>query len=287
MSDYQLDLKSSGAHFWILLFLVCTVGLIYIGVKGLDTENVRMIAISLIFGFMLLASFVMIGRQVTTEEKSSFNSLSLFFWAGFLLWAFFKAGASYKSLSIFSALTISPQNMMSSVGQQMPPIWNYFVNVITAPIIEELFFLITVPLLMFALLMPVFMSLTRENKVVAKVLSLLVICITLALVFRIFHVGSMETGLFSSFGIAAMLFRAVQIALFWGDSMLDAIPGTKFLASFGIGAHVANNFVEMGGVSTIFTLLITDPVGWLIIAFISSLAIIPLVSVFNNSMGKR
>lgn len=280
--SYQLDIKESGAHFWILLFLVSVTGLLYMGVKGADTENVRMIAISLIFGFMLLASFVMIGKQLG-EEKSTFNQLALFFWAGFLVWSLFKAGASYKSLSLFSSLTISPQNMMSALGQQMPPIWNYFVNVITAPIIEELFFLITLPLLLFAMFMPILMKLTKENKLASRGLALVIVCTILSVIFRIFHVGSMEAGLFSSFGIAAMLFRAVQIALFWGDSLLDAIPGTKFLASFGIGAHISNNFAEMGGVSTIFTLLITEPMGWVILAFISSLAIVPLVSVFSKS----
>ncbi|MCK5023465.1 MAG: hypothetical protein KAS04_04805 [Candidatus Aenigmarchaeota archaeon] len=285
MSDYQLDLKNSGAQWWILLFLVSVIGLFYIAVKGLDTENVRMMAVALIFGFMLLASYVVIGRQLFAE-KSSFSQMSISFLAGFVLWAVFKAGASYQSLSILSALTISPQNMLSSVGQQMPPIWNYFINVITAPIVEELFFLIAAPVLLFSLLMTFFMKLTKENKLLSKVLSLIAIIVILSVVFRIFHVGSMETGLFSRFGIAAMFFRAVQIALLWGDSMFDAIPGTKMLAGFGIGAHMANNFIEMGGFSTVFTLLITDPAGWIIMLFLSSMIIVPLVSLFSKGMRR-
>lgn len=275
MAELEYEGKG-GSAFYIIVVLSAMVGLTYLMLKGFALENMRMVVIGAIFLLMLLFA-TLINIKTLFGEQRSFGAVIGMFWLGFLAWYTIAYLAVSRPQSMFSSFSIHGQVMLSNVSQQLPPIADFFVNVISAPITEELFFLLTLPLLLFYLAGRIRPDFEKEPLLKA-VVAVIVFAIT-AYIFVEFHTG--QAGLLSAFGIAALVFRSIQLALFHGNELFKVLPGTDMLASFAIGAHMANNLAATGGITKMIS-LINEPVMMLFVLVLGSFIVVPILNLKNK-----
>ncbi len=268
-----------GIIFYISIVLLAAIGLLLMALQGRTQDNINMIVIALIFFSMLVFSFV-VARKSLLNDQHSFTQVSGFFWLGFIVWGLISYFGSKKPQSIFSAFAIPEQGLLATVNSQLSPINNWFVTNISAPITEEIFFLLALPILLFSMLK----NIIPGDEWHHKLARLAIVVIVDSLLFALFHTGQVLftlTGL-TAFAIAAISFRAIQLTAKWGEDMFDLIKNTDILASAAIGSHFGNNFFSSGGLSTVFSLLIYEPLGWVLIVILALSLIVPLYHLKNK-----
>lgn len=257
----------SGA-FWLIFILISIIGLFYLQLFGFYENNFRAITVGGIFIMMLAISLIIIGKPLFTA-KETFPQMCVSFWLGFGLWGAISWIAQLQPKSIFAFFSIEPQAMLSSVAQQMPMFWNFFVTVWTASFIEEAFFLLTIPVL-------IFLVMNQLGKFVSvlgnKVLQMTLVIIISSLTFAFFHTGQV---MFIGFVIAAIVFRGIQLGLYWGDAFWDVIPFTAILASFATAAHLINNWMAFGFMNGL-NIMFSEPFGWVLLGVLGIFAIVPI-----------
>lgn len=224
---------------------------------GVATMLTALVFLSVYFGFHAL-QFYSIQMADDPEVERYWRSqldtpqeLSLILLLGFVLWygvASFQAGAVHSVVAdvpVLSTLEATvaelpamPQSMlMSSATAEIDPAYARFANVISASYTEEAFFIGGLPLALLLLLA----GMGIKNRGVKYAI---VLVLTSAL-FASFHVGEAT---FSAFWIAAFSFAMLVRGLSLFDFAADIVGGIAVLASFAIGAHVANNVVASGGI---------------------------------------
>ena len=134
---------------------------------------------------------------------------------------------------------------------------NAFVNVISAPVAEECFFLIAMPLAIIYLLQ-------KQFKIPESISIIGAVSIT-AVTFAYFHVSYQTMGIFL---LSAIFFRFVMNLLYWGDAKLDIFERFDIAPEFVVGAHIANNIITTSGFLATFNLFLTNPIGILFIGIL-------------------
>lgn len=268
--------SNTGVIFWAMCIIFSFVGLAYMIGLGITTHNAQMTLIALMFGTMLTFSLVIsnfISKDTFFKETYSFTKVTTSFLIGFVSWFAFATISTASKQSIFSTFTISNQNLLASVSSQMPPIWGWFINCVSAPIVEEAFFLIALPSMLFYIIFQI-----KEE--FPPIVALLIVLPMAAISFRIFHTGQ-SGAVLSVFGIAAIIFRSIQIFLrYSGSKAFDFIP-LPVCASFAVGAHMANNMVS-SGISKVWTLVIFEPIGFITIGILLIFLLTPVLSLMRR-----
>lgn len=243
--------------------------------------------IPFVYVIMVSVGLVNIGlRDVSKSRNKNFDSAIAFF-VGFFSWALV-VGIT-NSFSFLSILQLPLSNVSLAVTGIIPEFWNYFIVTIVAPIAEETIFLSAIPLFIFALLLAVFKEFGLKAKGLFAVLQIVLVVLITAPLFAYFHVGSQA--LFG-FVLSAVVFRSILIVLVWSDIKFNTLSFFDATLMFGIGVHIANNIVSLGGFEKWFGvffggLLSGEPVVVIVSLMVFGLFGLPFLFVFNRFFGKK
>ena len=234
------DINLGSSAFFILMIFVALGSLAYLGIWSYQPTNnsIRGVIIFTIFFSLIISAILFSKFQIFNEGSWKLNCTN-FFW-GFVIWL--GAGSFFGTKSI---LSLSANNMYASIAGELPQMLEFLTNSFIIPIAEELFWMVTIPYAVISML-----NLISRGSIMGlsleffenKWFQIIVVAIISASTFAAFHVGK----LFIGFIIAAIIFRAIQIILLFGDEAFDIIPFLKVTIAFNIGAHIGNNFVNFG-----------------------------------------
>jgi len=245
-------LSGIGPPFYSILILLSMLGLGYMALLGVPTDNLGLITVALIFGFLFVVGYN-ISRESLSKTREPLTVSSQGFLLGFVAWII--VTNLYRVSDFFSAFIFPQQATLATLQSQISPFWGFFTSVIWAPIIEEMFFGIALPLIIF----DIFDKMSKEFKPLGnKVLQFAVVIIVASFGFAAFHTSATQVGFF----IAAMLFRAIQVVAVFGDRKFDVIPRYVVPYSFLVGTHMANN-LSVYGLGNAYTILTSNVGGQL------------------------
>jgi hypothetical protein len=264
------DEKQTGNAFWILFTLIAIVNLTYLAFWSFYNENLKGLAIAIILSILLIFTHI-ISRGEVFQLKGSFRKNAFWFTIGFIIWGAVIVGKRFAQTGtwIFSVLsTVTPQSnvLFAEISQDLPTFWQFIIDNINNPFVEEAFWLIGLPyavIWLFDILSKEREHLEFLGNPVVKFLATIILC---GVTFPIFHVR----GLVIAFIMSALIFRTLIIVFYWGDELLDMFPDLKVIASFAVGMHMANNWVEYGFFKGI-QVLSTNYYGWFILAIFGTI----------------
>jgi hypothetical protein len=248
--------------FYTIFLGIVVVGLVYLTVWGLHNNNIEALGSGVIFMMMLLTFAVimalaknnMIGCNIDIPIESTFQTSAFWFINGILLWTALAQFAivygpegQQQNIFAFKPLDIAPADM--------PQFWKSFLSIISAPGVEESFFLITIPLIMFYIL---------DKMNIDRTISLVTVGFTVAYTFAVMHVGYATVTVFL---LAAAMFRLIQIFLYWGDARANIFNTFDVALAFALGAHLGNNVITTTGYAATIAIFMTNPLGVLCLMF--------------------
>lgn len=257
-----------GNFFWIYFTFIEVISLLYLGFWSFHNESIKGLAISLIFSVMIIFTHIFTRGEVF-RLAGSLGANSFWFFVGFIGWGsivitkrFFATGGQGFVFSLLS--TISPERnvLLSEISAELPRFWDFFINNVSNPIIEEAFWLLAIPFAVLWLLDIIsaeytVLSFLKDNKIARFIILLLVSGIT----FPLFHVR----GFILVFILGAFIFRAFVLTIYWGDEIFDLLKNIVVVASFGVGVHMANNWLQ-DGLFYGLGILSSNPVGIMFLA---------------------
>jgi len=283
------DEKIPGNVFWIYFTLLSIIGLTYLAIWSFHNENLKGLAIALIFSVMLIFSSVL-SRGEIFRLKGGFRKNAFFFVLAFVIWgsvvAFKKIQLQAgQTFSLLSTVTPARNVLFAEISNELPKFWQFYIDQINNPFIEECFFLIGIPFGIIWIL-----KLLSEEKeglewLAHPITETLIILVVAAATFAVFHVGSFIL----VFVISAVLFRTIIIIIYWGDELMDILPNYTVIASAGVGMHMANNWLDFGffkGIEVLasspFGIIVLVSLGLIVIAAIDFVIETPLKLLFAD-----
>jgi hypothetical protein len=243
------------------------IGTSYLALWGLHHENFRAFGIGVIFsilGFIAILVYYgvengVLGRGVDIPIESTFRTSAFWFVAGIVFWTIAASfGTIYGTDGKPQSIAFGPMSLLNSgaiAKDGMSEFWHTLTNVITAPTIEEMFFLIALPIAMFTVF---------ERLKFSRELSFFAVVFTVPIVFATFHVGFAGVIVFI---VAAALFRFIMLTLHWGDARVQLFQLLDVSPAFALGAHVANNIITTKGYIATFHIFMAHPFGIVILGF--------------------
>lgn len=223
-----------GSIFWTPVLLTALAGTSLLSIWSFFNDNITAAILSFIFGILILSSVAFTRMEIVSNGTWTQNSVS--FMLGFILWGALVSMLGGAQNNIFS---LSSNNLFATIASELPRNLEFLTSAFIIPIAEEAFWMIAIPSVV----------LFTTNKASDKLpfmgnpyLQLILILVISSLSFAFFHVGK----LFLWFLVAAVIFRSILIISVLGDMQFDWIPGIKLVASFALGAHIANNWFNFG-----------------------------------------
>ncbi len=273
MKDFnKSDYNIGGSIFWILLILISMMGLSYLMIWSFHNNSIRGIVISTIFMSMIIAGVLLSRGKVFDMATWEDNALS--FSLGFGLWALL--GSLFSSQSVVS---LQQNNLLATISSELPIFTETIINSLIVPIAEEMFWMIGIP---FALISVMDAMGKKWDIWKNNILQIIVIILIGSSTFAIFHVGKMFIG----FMISAIIFRSVMIVLVLGESKMDILKGVNLVASFSVGAHIANNIIDKGFGAVASIIGTNTIVSVIVILFFGVIFITALNRIFLFFVGK-
>lgn len=260
---------SGGQAFWIGWLLVALIPLAWLSNWGYQNGSLAAFAISVIFLLLIIITlalklFTKLWQPNESEDGSTktttFSQQSLSAVLGGLFGILI---IKLSQWTTFSLLALPRQEVLAALGGNLPLFWNKFVNVIGASFAEEMFFLVALPFLIFMILEWVGSVFSPAKN---PWFQILVVSVIVGPLFAWFHVGSAGV---VAFLIAAAIFRIVNIVFVHGDRLLNIVPFASLTISFSFFMHMFNNIWALGGFGEFLSVMATQPVGWVVIAFLS------------------
>lgn len=277
----------SGLVFWAIWLLLAISSLFYIGIWGYHNNNSKAIALTAIFGMILLfnvgtaITFLFYNKHKIIDMNESYGKSCMWFTLGFFAWVIMigiirvSRGGSFL-YSVFSTFELPKQSLFAGIVAQLPLFGERFVNGILIPFVEEGFWLIA----LIITLVWIFKSLSKvdglsffENPILQSIL----IVIISSGSFALFHVGN--TGLIA-FIISALIFRTLLIALVWGDLAFDYFKFATILPSVALGIHVGNN-LSSDGIMNFLIIMSETWYGWLIILLFAQFFVFGIITLLS------
>lgn len=153
-----------------------------------------------------------------------------------------------------------------------------FITTIAAPLAEEMIFLLVVPLavLGFADALSKGLGVKFLANTNVKLVSAILVS---SVAFLFFHVGLTEN---SSFVWALLIFRALLIAIIYGDLLFDWVPYVTLGVMAAVGFHIGNNVAATGGWLLWLQVMLTNGFGVAEVLLIASAFAIVLVRVLKH-----
>jgi hypothetical protein len=285
MSRWRVILNNTeeefGNAFWIAWSVLAMASLIYIGLWAFRNESVKGISIFLIQLSLFLVGIVFANFKVY-KMRSSFQSSSFWFVIGVGLQTFIKILSSIRDSStpVFSIIApdLVNNNLFSVTQSELPTFYSYYLNRVTIPVVEEIFFLFGLPFMIISF----FDSLAKSDKwsfFENNIFKMVVIVVVSVSVFVLFHIPQSRD---INFIIGAVVFRLLAMMTVWGDELFnffgaDVEHGKKgaiaVLPSFVLGLHIGLNWMSTGYTDTIYVMLL-NPLGWFTLLFVLGVTLI-------------
>lgn len=245
----------------ILLYLLLSSYQLFIAGNTTDAFFALVASITFIIFIVVevLAKYVYYSRDYYPIKKlvnvySGDNKLAGFTWlVTFIVFLFLTGG-------VFNILGFQSQSVFSQAASQITdPVISWSITNIFAPVAEEAFFLIGIPLVFFGALA----ALAKDIKFLNNVwIQIGLVALIVSPIFALFHIQNQAL---TYFIIAAILFRAVMIIGVWGDKFRNLIPFYQASLVAAIAAHMANNINSSGGLSVAWKVLSSSILGWVIL----------------------
>ena len=236
----------TGSVFWIMQILLAVSGLMYLSIWGYHAGSLKAIIIATIFSLLIIFGIIFSKFEIFKLELDFLKSCASYTW-GFLLFmgigGFIKiAQGGNFFYAMFSTFQLPKQSLFATISGELPVFWDKYVNTMTIPLSEELFWLIGLPFGLIWMMNSISKT-GRMSFMSNPYVQLIVTIIVSSLTFAIFHVGNSALLVFM---ISAMVFRTILIVFVYGDMRFDWFPGIAILPSFALGAHQANNIMAEG-----------------------------------------
>ena len=255
----------TGNVFWIYFTLLSVISLSYLAFWSFHNENLRGLAIAIIFSILLIFTHIL-SRGEVLRLSGSFRKNAFFFLLGFTIWGGLvvlkklNLSADNVTFSVLSAVTPQRNALFAEISNELPIFWQFFIDQISNPFIEEAFWLIGLPYAINWLLNIVSAESDRFAWMGSPIFKFLAIVAVAGITFPLFHVR----GLILLFVVAAFIFRSIIITIYWGDELLDIFPHVNIIAAFAVGMHIANNWFDYGFFRGL-NILSTEIFGWIVI----------------------
>lgn len=220
----------------------------YLGVWGLINENLRAVTLSGIFTSFIIGS-VVFSKMEIFKLNESWRQACLWFTIGFFLYMSITFVTSGRE--IYSLFSMPGSGLFATLSDSLPVFWEFFINSITIPVAEEALWLIALPITIYTVMNEIGKTYSFFKNAIFQIL---VACIIGSITFAIFHVGKF----FITFIIAAMLFRTTFIFLVWADIKDDLIPAVTIVPALALGAHMGNNWGQVGFIQGLNVLITAD-----------------------------
>jgi hypothetical protein len=266
------DISIGGSIFWILMVLISLTGLSYLLVWSFHNDSVKGVVVSVVFVTLIISGILL--SRLKIFDYASWGDNTLSFSIGFFIW--FAVGKFFGPQSI---LSISQNYLFASIASDLPQLIEIIMNVFIIPISEEIFWMFGIPFSLITI-----MTVIGEKYSLWKnlYLQMFVVIVVASVTFAIFHVGKF----FISFIIAAMLFRTIMIVLVYGDYNFNILKGVNLVAAFAVGAHIANNLIDVGIGKTWLVLSTNIPVLLMIVVFFGIIFLSAIDRILKFILGK-
>lgn len=263
LTNKEISIGSS--IFWILLALILVVGLTFLSIWSFHNDSIKGIVIAFIFFAMAVSGILFSKFEIFNMGTWSENCIS--FVAGFGIWSIFSGILGTQSI-----LSVSKNYLFATISGELPQVIDVTMNAFIVPIAEEMFWMFAIPYALISIMNQIGKKYDWANN---SIIQILVVAVMASLSFAMFHVGKEALTVFL---ISAIIFRSIMIFIVFGESKFDYLQKFNLVASFSVGAHIANNLLQ-GGFKIAMTVIQTEPIiYWTIIGF----ALLMIATVLNK-----
>lgn len=249
--------KVDASPFWLLFSLLNLSGLIYLALWGRSNFSIQAIIVFVIFSVMFLVS-VIASMFDLFFVKNTFSQAAMWWLTGGVIWyALGRLSTIGGTKNILSVTSPDQLDLLSTISADLPLFWGWFINNVVAPVNEEAFWGIGLPVG----LMLIMDGVGRDYPIFKHpALQFFVIILVSAASFAVFHVNNVVL----LFLISAMIFRVLVMVIYWGDKEFNLIPEIQVFPAFMLGAHMGNNIAKSGGVFHAVNMMSRSYWGWLV-----------------------
>jgi len=266
--------------FWLILIAVALVPLLWLQVWAFQNLNMKAFVAGNIFIIFIILTFAFDFNKNLYPKKSSFSQNSLSFILGIIFGSLLGMLTNLNA-SIFAVFSVSQQYLLSEVSSQLPLFWSVFTNTIGAPVAEEMLFLISIPAIIFAIIVYV----GARYKIFSNpLLQVLIVAAVVSPLFAFFHVGNLAL---TGFIISAMLFRTLAILFVYGDEKSNIVPVLAIIPAFGVGYHLANNVMSVGGWLFFVNTMMLEPFGFVVLFALAIFFLSGVWAIISKLVNKR
>lgn len=256
--------KINIAGFWIIVTGIAATGLAWMQNLARTTGNQALASAANSFLILFFISII-VELMIFIFHKHKFwgdreegSSLGI----SFLF--FYLFGAGWLLLTRLSNMTILSQNtILSQAGSSLTEFQAVFFNVFMAPTIEENFFRIALPILIFLLIRGVFNSFDVEQGGISKIVEFAVAVVGSTAAFVVFHTGQIGN---TSFSIQAAVFGGILSFVLLADIFFNTFEFITIVPAGLVGIHMVNNAAQYG-IFNVINILMGETLGLVILAF--------------------
>jgi len=227
------DIEIGGSIFWILLSALTISWLSYLIIWSYTNNSIRGAIVSMIFFAMVISGIVFSKGEIFNIGTWKENAIS--FTVGFGIWAFINGFFGTQSI-----LSVSQNHLFATISGDLPQFIDVLMNGIIVPISEEFFWMFAIPYSVISVLNIIGKKYEFFSRGYVQIL---ITAIISSATFASFHVGKSALIYFL---ISAVIFRTLMIGLVFGEAKYDFIKKFSLVASFSVGAHIANNLIQGG-----------------------------------------
>lgn len=271
------DESQFGGVIWVIFTLLSITGLVYLSIWSYHENNIKGIAIVVIYGFMISISLILTGLE-PFKQKGTLTASCFAFAIGFWLYGLIGYMVNTLKAGAFSFLSMGDSNLYATISSELPHFWEVALNVILIPVSEELFWLFGLPITLMYLLD----ELGEKYDILANpYVQIGIISIIAAITFALFHTAKV----FFAFVIGASIYRIVMTVIYWGDEKADIFPGLVVLSTLVLGAHIGHNMFNHGLMASL-QVLGTEIFGIIIIIILALIMITAIDFIILKSIEK-
>lgn len=175
---------------------------------------------------------------------------------------------------LFSVL--GPNTLLSTAAPSLTQFQEIFLNVFVAPTIEENFFRLALPVLLFLAVKGFFKSFEIEI-LDNTFLEFLIAVAGSAAAFAVFHTGQIGN---TAFTVQAFVFATVLSFIFLGDLFFNVFDFITIVPAALVGIHMANN-AAFYGLGTVVSVLMGSSFG-LVVLLVMGLGLLSALNTLYN-----
>lgn len=252
--------------FWAIELLLVAITIMYMMLKGiLTTDNPYIVAVGTVMMFFAITGAVFLDKfkvkHVTMEVQCLAYGIGAIVTTAFLgITQPFTTTSKWHFLVMGSE---SGMQIMSSIRGSLSVFEDMWITTQAAATVEELFFLIVMPLSLFMLMDAVARTNKKLEFLKHPAIQIIATIPPTAIMFAYIHVGLAAS---AGFFMMAVVFRTILIGLVYGDMRLKLVPFAMIVPAFALGVHRYWNIATATGgniLGSYIPVMASDPLGYL------------------------